>query len=290
MTSAYDMWAIRKAVAISQWDAYGDLIARSRREPKEPIDQAWLGMLPELRANGFVWLPVTADAGNIRDWFRPLIAGGGPHIYSGPNQYFHCYPSGYVIRCPPLLGLMNDPRLLGLVESYLGCWPTLYSMNVWWSDPAPTPQLDHMQRFHRDRDDWRFLTLFAYMTDVDESTGPHQIILGSHKHDDTGSGKEFDEHCERKYADSIHTVTGMAGTVFLCNTIALHRGLRPKDGSRLIAWGRYGLGPNINSFDLEQGPIAASVFPYKPPDTPKNRYINRLLLDYEAGPRLEKAS
>jgi len=111
--------------------------------------------------------------------------------------------------------------------------------------------------------------------------------LGSHKHDETGSGKAFDEACEQTYADKIKTVTGPAGTAFLVNTIALHRGLPPKAGPRLVAWGRYGLGPNINSFDLEQAPIAARVVPGKPADSVKARYINRLLLDWDKGPYME---
>ncbi len=37
-----------------------------------------------------------------------------------------------------------------------------------------------MQYFHRDPDDFRFLTLFIYLTDVSPSAGPHQVIPGSH--------------------------------------------------------------------------------------------------------------
>ncbi len=282
------MWALRKAVPVSQWDIWGHHIAMGRHDPKDdPPNTEWLHLLPELRQNGFLNLPLKVGTSSLIEWFDPLYAGPGPHIYSGPNPYFRSYPSGYVVRCPLLLALFNDRRLLGLIEAYMECWPTLYSMNVWWSDPAPKPQLDHMQRFHRDRDDWRFLTVFVYGTDVGEDDGPHQIILGSHRFDETGSGAQFDAHCEGKYGERIHTVTGPAGTVFISNTVGLHRGKPPKAKARMIAWGRFGLGPNVNSFDLEQGPIAARVMSYKPKDTPKARYINRLLLAYDQGPFLE---
>jgi hypothetical protein len=287
--TAYDSWAIRRAVNVAQWDAFGHLIAKDRFDPKGyPPDPTWAALLPELRETGMVRLPVVAgQISLLRDWFAPLPTGAGPHIYSGANKYYSCYPSGYVIRSP-LLPFMNDPKLLGLVELYMECWPTLYSMNVWWSNPAPEPQLDHMQRFHRDRDDWRFLCLFIYGTDVDEEHGPHQMIRGSHRTDVTGKGEAFDKACEANHGEQIQTVTGKAGTCFLVNTIALHRGLPPKAGPRLIAWGRYGLGPNINSYDLEGGPIAARVIPHlKPLDNVKGRYINRLLLDFDSGPHME---
>lgn len=288
--NAYDMWAIRQAVEPSRWDSFAHLIATKRKDPPHypPPDRTWANLLPELRETGFARLPVSVGTDALLDWFKPLSPGAGPHIYSGPNAAFSCYPSGYVIRSP-LLNFMNDPRLLGLVELYMECWPTLYSMNVWWSYPADEPQLDHMQRFHRDRDDWRFLALFVYGTDVDEEHGPHQMILGSHRTDEVGSGEDFDKACERKYANQINTVTGPAGTAFLVNTIALHRGLPPKVGPRLIAWGRYGLcAPNINSYDLEGGPIAARVIPSAQVfNNAKGRYINRLLLDFDAGPYME---
>ncbi len=289
MSAAYDQWAIRKATATSRWDGIGGLIAKGRHDPEgHPPDRTWAHLLPELRENGFLQLPVNIEGmAGVADWFTPLPHGTGPHIYSGTNKYYSCYPSGYVIRSP-LLGFFNTPEILGLVELYMECWPTLYSMNVWWSEPAPSPQLDHMQRFHRDRDDWRFLCLFVYLTDVDAEHGPHQMILGSHKEDVVGQGEAFDHACEAKYADRIHTVTGPAGTAFLVNTIALHRGLPPKAGARLIAWARYGLSPNINSYDLEGGAIGARVIPHmKPLDNVKGRYINRLLLDFNVGPYLE---
>ncbi len=290
MTAAYDNWSIRQAIRVSEWDAYATLIAKGRHDPKGfPPDTTWAHLLPELRETGMVRLPVNLDGlSSLASWFSPLPHGAGPHIYSGANEHFSCYPSGYVIRSP-LLTLFNTPEILGLVEAYMGCWPTLYSMNVWWSHPTETPQLDHMQRFHRDRDDWRFVTLFVYLTDVDENHGPHQMIAGSHKHDVTGQGEAFDRHCAETYGDSIRTVTGPAGTCFLVNTIALHRGLPPKAGPRCVAWARYGIsGRNINSYDLEGGPIAARVIPHLQAfNTPKGRYINRLLLDFDRGPHME---
>ena len=40
--------------------------------------------------------------------------------------------------------------------------------------------MPNVQYFDRDDDDWRFVTLFTYVTDVGDGEGPHQIIPYSH--------------------------------------------------------------------------------------------------------------
>jgi hypothetical protein len=69
--------------------------------------------------------------------------------------------------------------------------------------------------------------------------------------------------------------------MFLANTVALHRGLVPKKKARLILWARYGLGPNTNSVDNVQGPYAQSQLLNRLKDTPRNRYVNRLIIDFD---------
>lgn len=68
--------------------------------------------------------------------------------------------------------------------------------------------------------------------------------------------------------------------MFLVNTLALHRGLVPVAAPRLMAWARFGFGPNTNSADMEQGPLVLGMAPSSLPATPRNRYVNRLLLRY----------
>ncbi len=47
---------------------------------------------------------------------------------------------------------------------------------------------------------------------------------------------------------------------------------------------RYGLGPTCNSSDLEHGPLSKRLVPTFMPDSPRNRFINRLLFDFDVGP------
>jgi hypothetical protein len=72
--------------------------------------------------------------------------------------------------------------------------------------------------------------------------------------------------------------------MFLVNTLALNRGLVPSSTPRLMLWARYGLGPNTNSADLEQRPLCRAQLATALPDTPRNRYVNRLLFEFDRGP------
>lgn len=90
------------------------------------------------------------------------------HVYSGGTEApldFATAAStlshaGYalpdVIDAPHLLELANSDRILSLVESYLGCRPTLYSLNAFWSFPGSHALRPDLQKFHRDRDDFKF--------------------------------------------------------------------------------------------------------------------------------------
>ena len=110
------------------------------------------------------------------------------------------------------------------------------------------PEMTNVQYFHRDTDDFRFLTLFIYLTDVGLDGGPHQVIPGSHtlegmrelvrkaswwpRFDVERSfvddmGEDFSRDVERLLGDTAASLTGKAGEMALVNTVALHRGLVP---------------------------------------------------------------
>jgi hypothetical protein len=97
-------------------------------------------------------------------------------------------------------------------------------------------------------------------------------------------GEDLSKECERLFGEVAVDITGPAGSMFLVNTLALHRGLVPTQTGRLLVWARYGLGPNTNSADLERGPLGWRLMQTKLEDTPRNRYVNRLLFEFERRP------
>jgi hypothetical protein len=209
------------------------------------------------------------------------------------------YARDHLFHCPHLIELANDPHLLAIAEAYLGCPPTIYSFNAWWSFPQPGAE-PGTQRLHRDVDDLRFVTLFVYLTPVDEATGPHRFI--KHSHDKAvltevlrargwspgniatvhqslflGAALEFSDLSDALLGDLQTVWTGPAGAAVLADTYGLHMGVPPAERDRLMLWVRYGLGPNRHSFGGGDGRHAGLVRS-RVPQTERARYVNRLLL------------
>jgi hypothetical protein len=268
-----------------------------------------------LAAEGITDLGVLVDALRVADmlaYFRGCTNVYAAHWIDNSDgvarsldetqriAYYGCYAPSDVVRCPHLIEIANDPRLLQIAEAYLGCPPTIYQINAWWSfakggTPAPSAQA-----LHRDMDDLRFATLFIYLTDVDEKSGAHRYI--KYSHDKTklterltalgwsegevrttadalfrGEGYEMSQSAE-VLAPLATVWTGPAGSAVLADTYGLHMGIPLTEGARLMAWVRYGLGiPPEPAFGGGSGRFASVLRP-RIPHTARARYINRLLL------------
>jgi hypothetical protein len=246
------------------------------------------------QARGFAGHHLVSSDGVERD-FDAIVADGQRYVSYRPET---------VMAAPHLMALANRPEFVDAIGAAMGCLPVLYSVNAWWSFPVPgEPWPPHSQHFHRDNDDFRFFTLFVYLTDVDgEGDGPNQIVARTNSA--AGAQAVMDE-CRilnedvrrtlmnpypqppdlvpRFLAPAIRSTFGPRGTAFLADTRALHRGLAPRDRARLIFWARFGLGPNTNSSDtdLRDGPVRAADLGSALADTPKNRYVNRLLVRWD---------
>lgn len=313
---------IRRSTPRSQWDEIAERIVQDRSTVEAHLkadkpQNDFRALLPNLKTFSHAKIPlVVPNVEEVRTYFDAQPVYKGSHIFSfdgRPKPHDEVrrtfplvgYSNEQVLRAPGLLDVMNDARLLDLIEQQLGCVPTLYSVNAWWSHPADKPEMTNVQYFHRDTDDFRFLTLFIYLTDVGLDGGPHQVIPGSHtlegmrelvrkaswwpRFDVERSfvddmGEDFSRDVERLLGDTAASLTGKAGEMALVNTVALHRGLVPTRTSRLIVWARYGLGPNTNSNDLQQGPLGPRLIPTTMKDTPRARYINRLLYEFDRAP------
>jgi len=168
-----------------------------------------------------------------------------------PNVFIANYVFDGVIRCAPLLRLACSPRIIAAVEAYIGCTPTIAAFAAWHTFPGRVDAPAEM--FHRDRDDFSFVKLFVYLSDVDAQSGPHEFIQCSHNPDALQAyfqSKGLQVELPRLFegnsrnlalADlkailgpNIINTSGPAGFGFLEDTFGLHRGTRPVSGSRLI--------------------------------------------------------
>jgi len=281
--------------------------------------------LSTLNEQGYVKLENTLDVdrvGTLLDYFsnKPCF---NAHVVARSDQVGRTLDSGAsdhpfgsflpedVIAAPYLLELANSPSMLSLAAGYLGCTPSLYSMNAWWSFPGHPPELSMTQGFHRDEDDYKNCVLFLYLTDVDKGTGAHEYIRHTHRPElvkeilegttfplinlgtdtepnlvkvefdalFTGTGYNGDAVYRKIFADQIDLIEGRPGDAFVSDPAGLHRARAPEVAARLIVWIRYGYYGNKSYQADNLRPFAHDWNSGRIPDTPRHRFINRLLLE-----------
>jgi hypothetical protein len=211
----------------------------------------------------------------IARFFRetPVLGPDGALVHPDhlpPGTAAAAYPMETVLRCQDVLDLINSPAMLRIAAQYLGCTPTLSSLGVRWSFPSGTAPSD-TQQFHRDLDDWQFVKLFIYLTNVDAEAGPHVYVLGSHKTAAKIRAERYDgEGLEKRYGpNSLKTVLGPRGTAFIAATSGIHKGVPPLSKPRLILQAQYSLLP---VFAFRYRPVTLPVQPLV------DAYVNRLLI------------
>lgn len=207
----------------------------------------------------FMRQPVTVQNGS-RVALDRLPAGAAMAAYELPT----------VVACPWLMNAINRPGILRLASAYVGCKPTISAVGVRWSFPGSTAP-DMTQAFHRDPDEWRFLKMFVYLTDVDDGAGPHIFVTGSHKTSGRLRGKAYSERqVEARFGkQNVQTILGARGTTFVADTIGIHAGMPPQRAPRLLLQIQYSILPN---FALQYRPVA------DPDCRGLDPYVNRLIL------------
>lgn len=262
--------------------AVSSLIAAGirRRHPGDgspPRDGSRAKALAELDLDGVAMLPPLlsqAQIARMLDYFRgkPVVGPGGvltPLERLGEGAAMAAYSLATVMDCPGMIELLNSPFILQLAAEYPSCKPTLSSVGVRWSFPRPRVAA-RSQEFHRDVDDWRFLKLFIYLTDVDRGSGPHTYVRKTHKTTFGLKARAYSQEAlERRFGeDAFLTITGPRGATFVADTLGAHRGDTPRERPRLIFQAQYSLLP---IFAFNYAPVAQ-------PQRGFDAYSNRLLV------------
>jgi hypothetical protein len=199
-----------------------------------------------------------------------------------------------VVAAPHSLAVATSPRILNIVQEYLGGPPTIVDICAWWTVPTVTEDYGaHI--FHRDKDDFRACKMFLYMTDVGTEDGPHIFARFTHDPHFTrtfldekglshelmtslyeGNGRHIAEQIPKIFGDQIFEITGKAGTAFLESTYGFHRGKTAKRNRRGLFQVMYALMP----YPLRLQRFATVALDRLPPDcadTDLTRYATRLL-------------
>jgi hypothetical protein len=200
----------------------------------------------------------------------PLVSIDDPVL---PDSHTLVVPERFVVGCPHVLDIANNPKIIAAVEGIFGCKPTIGYITAWWSIPTADGKPREAENFHRDVDDVNFIKLFIYLSDVEEENGPHEFILGSHARPQLHRIRRYsdDEVLSTFGADHLVRFTGKAGTVFLENTYGLHRGQPVRSGRRLMLQVIYSLLP------MAYGPAAPyRSEAFRPTERALDPYINRV--------------
>lgn len=190
-----------------------------------------------------------------------------------PDIHYARYNQQDLLMIPVINRLINDINISIIPLGYLGCVPTLSSVNCWWSFPGK--KIAGAQNFHQDRGDFASLNMFTYLSDVDKTSGPHVYCQHTHTLNSliklTSAMSPvvqslFWEWWEQHRKSDLITeyffkptvITGRAGTTFFEDTCGLHKGLAPTHNKRLCFELVWTMIPQFNH-RLVQVPNAAPV-------------------------------
>jgi hypothetical protein len=268
---------LRRAVVSS---LAGYLRARHGMPELKNADLTHEKTLAALHADGHALLGPLLTPAQLADIHRYLAdKPAAPHGRSQPTFLAHQpppevrmaeYSLADTLACPHLLALANSAPLVRLAAQYIGCKPTISAIGLRWSYPQAIGGKG-LQAFHRDCDDWRFIKVFVYLTDVDEAAGPHVYISGTqHEHCSMRLQTYSDDEIASRYgAARTAGVTGPAGTGFAVDTHGIHKGMVPTRKPRLLLQIQYSLLP-VYMYRYEKPQRAGSE--------QLDRYINRLFV------------
>jgi hypothetical protein len=186
----------------------------------------------------------------------PLIVGNHQPVVITP---YHTIPpikgiSNYFYRnphksCGSIYEIAHDPVILEVCRQYLNVPnPILYSTNMYWSFPKIGKSGEKrgqgdQKLFHFDVSDSKALSLFFYLTDVAEDSGPHVVIERTNNNRtlfNLLNWKIDDALAEKKYPGKIITITGNKGTGFFEDLLNYHKHSWPSnDRPRLLLMMNY---------------------------------------------------
>lgn len=233
----------------------------------------------KLDDDGIAFMPPLLDAAQLEDIRRYALSHkchdrtrpeNGEFSIDQPHPLCHTavFSDEVTLNCPHVLDTVNNPLVLQTVGELFGCKPTISNVSMWWSLPGHA-KAEHAELFHRDVDDWLFIKLFIYITDVDAGSGPHVFVRGSQNSPKLARiGRYTDEEVAHEFGrDNVLSLTAPAGTSFLENTYGMHKGQLPHTNRRLLLQAQYSLRP-------------ISILQYKPLKVQARNaldpYINRL--------------
>lgn len=150
---------------------------------------------------------------------------------SANGEAFIIVPPERVAAHPAIYHLGLQDRLLDIAENYIGLPPAYDGVTINYT--VPDGREISTRKWHRDWEDRRMLKVAIYLHDVDETSGPFQMIRrhDTMQSDRAGFNYELADHAALtqllgpNYSEDIVSCCGPAGTVIFTDTARFfHRG------------------------------------------------------------------
>ncbi len=228
------------------------------RGGEKRLDADGTRALADLGRDGLSMLPPVLDAAAVAslvEFARTAPASG--QLPDGPlrsGSYRDLRDDVPVVRLdgrfawarPEVQQIMSEAKLWDLARAYFGMSPVVHPPQIYWScaaaPDAPAQAANLARNFHWDYDGIGGLRLHMYLTDVDESAGPMEYVLGSHRAGMLSTPelrRADDAETPESALDALglaerRTITGPAGTSFISDSNGLHRATRPTGRDRLF--------------------------------------------------------
>jgi hypothetical protein len=141
-------------------------------------------------------------------------------------------------NCEAVDRICRNAKLVEIARKYLGTEPILWLTLLRWSFPFsdnragfyPTTYRDPTEHdihtFHYDIIDFKSLTLFVYLTDIDSDSGAHMVIEGTHNNKSLKDIKNRflnEDVAQEKFSNRIKVILGKKGTAFFEETSTYHK-------------------------------------------------------------------
>ena len=232
-------WLIRSAQIVRAWWILGPLSAHAvryyqRRKHEHLIQEDSRDLFPELEVDHVV------NSLNKKGYANGVNV---PAIYvteivrycekTALKEYWNPHQ-----ECDAIDHIARNAKIVEIARRYLGAEPILWLTLLRWSfgavAPGPKlvpsrykePLLYDENSFHYDTLDFKSLTLFIYLTDVDPSSGPHVVVEGTHV------SKNFVDLCHivltdgaarEKFGDRAKVILGQEGMMLFEDTSCWHK-------------------------------------------------------------------
>lgn len=155
-----------------------------------------------------------------------------------------------ISRDSEIFRFVTHPRIVNAVGRYLGCFPLLTYISVWYS-PNDADQDDGSQKYHLDHEDFRQVKGFLFVEDVDSDSGPFTLIPAKESHEvEKKLNYEMTEDSKRVEDEDLYAIIGgeskkislegKKGTLAMVDTSnCFHYGSRKGSRPRLVLTFQY---------------------------------------------------